>query len=125
MVTTSSHLRFRSAIAASLCLAAISGAPAMAHRDAVTRVTVNMTEYRFRLSVNHARTGTVVFTVINKGKITHTFAIQKLQVVTPIIQPGKRAVLRVTFKKPGKYYYLCTVGAHEQYGMWGNLRVTS
>jgi plastocyanin len=32
--------------------------------------------------------------------------------------------LRVTFKKPGKYYYLCTVGAHVQYGMWGNLRVT-
>jgi plastocyanin len=118
-------LRFRSAIAAGLCLAAVSGAPAMAHRDAVTRVTVNMTEFRFRLSVNHVHTGTVVFTVINKGKITHTFAIQKLQLVTPIIQPGKRAVLRVTFKKPGKYYYLCTVGAHEQYGMWGNLRVTS
>jgi uncharacterized cupredoxin-like copper-binding protein len=119
------RLRFRSAIAASVCLAAVIGAPAMAHRDAVTRVTVNMTEYRFRLSVNHVPKGTVVFTVINKGKLTHTFAFQRPQAVTPVIQPGKRAVLRVTFTKPGKYYYLCTVGAHEQYGMWGNLRVTS
>jgi plastocyanin len=121
-------LRFRR-VAASVCLALVATAffalRAHARSDAVTHVTVNMTEYRFRLSVNHVRKGTVVFTVINKGKITHTFAIQKLQEVTPIIQPGKRAVLKVTFKKPGKYYYLCTVGAHEQYGMWGNLRVTS
>jgi plastocyanin len=31
----------------------------------------------------------------------------------------------VTFRKAGKYYYLCTVGAHVQYGMFGNLRVKS
>jgi plastocyanin len=114
-------------VAASLGLAAIAVAVAVApaQRDTLTRVTVNMTEYRFRLSVNHVRTGTVVFTVINKGQLTHTFAVQRLRKVTPIIQPGGRYVMRVTFRKPGKYYYVCTVGAHEQYGMWGNLRVTS
>jgi len=125
--------RFRrhssTAIAASLVLAAVvaalapSRAPAQA--DALTRVTVKMTEYHFRLSVSHVRKGTVAFTVVNKGQLPHTFEIQRLQKVTPVILPGKQYVMRVTFKKPGKYYYLCTVGAHVQYGMFGNLRVTS
>ena len=117
------------AIAAVLVLAAIaaviapSRAPAQA--NTLTRVTVKMTEYRFRLSVNHVPKGTVVFTVVNKGQLPHTFAIQRLQKVTPVIQPGGRYLMRVTFRKAGKYYYLCTVGAHVQYGMFGNLRVTS
>jgi plastocyanin len=117
------------AIAAGLVLAAIAAVLALsrapAHAATVQRVTVNMTEYHFRLSVNHVRKGTVVFTILNKGKIQHTFAIQSLQKVSPVIQAGGKGVLRVTFKKPGKYYYLCTVGAHVQYGMYGNLRVTS
>ena len=83
-----------------------------------------MTEYHFQLSVNRVRTGTVVFTVVNKGQLPHTFEIQRLRKVTPLVQPGRKAVLRVTFKKAGTYYYLCTVGAHVQYGMAGNLRVT-
>jgi plastocyanin len=118
--------RFRkkccAAIAAGFVLAAVA-APAQA-RPAVTRVTVNMTEYHFRLSVNHVRKGVVVFTIVNKGEIPHTFSIRSLGKTSPVIQAGKRSVMRVTFRKPGKYYYLCTVGAHEQYGMFGNLRVT-
>ena|SRR5437763_448288 len=123
------RLHCPSALAASLCLAAIAAAllppGAPARTATLTRVTVKMTEYHFRLSVNHVRTGTVVFTVINKGQLPHTFSVQRLQKVTPVILPGHRAVLRVTFRKAGKYYYLCTVGAHVQYGMWGNLRVTT
>jgi plastocyanin len=117
------------AIAASVSLAAIAAAVspsrAPAQVSATTSVTVKMTEYHFQLSVNHVPTGTVAFTVINKGQLPHTFEIQRLQKVTPVIQPGHRFVLKIRFRKPGKYYYLCTVGAHVQYGMWGNLRVTA
>ena len=117
------------AIAAGLVLAAIAAAivpsRAPAQADTLTRVTVKMTEYHFRLSVNHVPKGTVVFTVLNKGQLPHTFEIQRLQKVTPVVQPGGKSVLRVTFRRAGKYYYLCTVGAHVQYGMFGNLRVTS
>jgi plastocyanin len=67
--------------------------------------------------------GVVVFTIYNKGQIPHDFAIQKLQKVSPLVQSGSKTTLRVTFKKAGTYYYLCTVGAHVQYGMSGNLRV--
>ena len=90
----------------------------------VTRVTVNMYEYRFALSVKKVRVGTVIFTVVDKGALAHDFSIQKLQKVSALVQHGGHTTLRVTFKKPGTYYYLCTVGAHVQYGMFGNLRVT-
>lgn len=96
---------------------------APADAASVQRVTVKMTEYRFRLSTNTVHKGTVVFTILNKGQLPHTFAIRKLQKVSPLVQPGRRTTMRVTFRKTGKYYYLCTVGAHEQYGMFGNLRV--
>jgi plastocyanin len=109
-------------VAAGLVLAA-TAAPAPAAITA--RVTVKMTEYHFKLSVTHVKKGTVVFTIVNKGQLPHTFSIRSLQKTSPVIQAGKKYVMKVTFKKAGKYYYLCTVGAHEQYGMFGNLRVTS
>lgn len=127
MGTSSRRSRFRSAAclaAAGLALAAAGSAVAGQARAApVQRVTVKMSEYRFRLSTSTVRTGTVVFTIINKGQLPHDFSIQKLQKVSPLVQPGHTATMRVTFKRPGAYYYLCTVGAHVQYGMFGNLRV--
>jgi plastocyanin len=119
--------RFRSAaVGAALMLglvAAPSGAPAPA--VTVSHVTVKMTEYRFALSVKKVPTGPVVFTVVNSGQLPHIFEIQRLHRVTPLIQPGRRYVMRVTFTKPGKYYYLCPVGAHVQYGMFGTLPVVA
>jgi plastocyanin len=107
-------------VAAGLCLAATT---APAHAATVQRVTVKMSEYHFRLSTNTVHTGVVVFTIINKGQIPHDFAIQKLQKVSPLVQAGSKITMRVTFKRAGTYYYLCTVGAHVQYGMFGNLHV--
>jgi plastocyanin len=113
---------------AALCAAATLGvaatfAVAPARAVKTSHVTVKMTEYRFALSVRKVPTGPVVFTVVNSGQLPHTFEVQRLKRVTPLIQPGHRYVMRVTFAKPGKYYYLCTVGAHVQYGMFGTLPV--
>jgi plastocyanin len=124
---TSSRLgRFRRplcAAAATLVVAAAAAHLAPAHAAAVQRVTVKMTEYHFRLSTSTVHRGTVVFTIYNKGQIQHDFSIQKLQKVSALVQPGQKTTMRVTFKRAGTYYYLCTVGAHVQYGMFGNLHV--
>jgi uncharacterized cupredoxin-like copper-binding protein len=115
--------RFLSALCAAavgLCLAA---APAAAPAATVQHVTVKMAEYRFKLSTGTVHKGTVVFTILNKGQIQHIFEIQKLGKVSALVQPGKTTTMRVTFKKTGTYYYLCPVGAHVQYGMFGNLHV--
>lgn len=111
------------AAAVGLCLAAVPAFLAPANAARVQRVTVKMTEYKFRLSTNTVHKGTVVFTIQNKGQLPHTFAIRTLQKVSSLVQAGRTTTMRVTFRKTGKYYYLCTVGAHEQYGMFGNLRV--
>src|SRR5262249_29946475 len=89
-----------------------AGAPAAT----VTHVTVKMTEYHFALSVKKVPTGPVVFTVVNSGQLPHIFEIQRLHKQTPLMQPGRRYVMRVTFTKPGKYYYLGPHGADLQYG---------
>jgi plastocyanin len=131
METSSTRSHSRNAIrraAAGLCLAAaaavFAGPQTIAAHPTVTRVTVKMYEYRFVLSVNKVRVGAVIFSIVNKGQLAHDFSIQRLQKVTPLVQPGGHTGMRVTFRKPGSYYYVCTVGAHVQYGMYGNLRVT-
>ena len=47
----------------------------------------------------------------------HDFTINGKQ--TPLISPGKTAKLTVTFKKKGRYPYLCTVPGHAAAGMKG------
>jgi plastocyanin len=120
--------RFRRLLVAAAAALAVAAPAAVARPHApavrVTHVTVSMVEYRFVLTPKKVPLGRVVFTIVNKGQIPHDFSIQRLQQVSSLVQPGSRTTLRVTFKKPGSYYYLCTVGAHVQYGMYGNLIVT-
>lgn len=119
-----SHFR-RAALAAVMLAFVVAPAGAPAPFVKISHVTVKMTEYHFALSVKKLPTGPVVFTVVNSGQLPHIFEIQRLHKVTPLMQPGHRYVMRVTFKKPGKYYYLCPVGAHVQYGMFGTLPVVA
>jgi uncharacterized cupredoxin-like copper-binding protein len=101
--------------------------PAVAHPSAAKAVTVKVTagkpsEFHFTLSATSAaKPGAVVFDVTNKGSISHTFKIDGK--VTPLLSPGKSAKLTVTFKKAGKYPYLCTVPGHAAAGMKGTFTV--
>lgn len=87
----------------------------------VTSIRVVAVEFRFRLSKKSVHRGTVVFRVVNHGKVAHDFKIAGRK--TPIIKPGKSAVLRVVFRKAGRYPYLCTVPGHAAAGMKGVLKV--
>lgn len=87
----------------------------------VTSISVVAVEFQFRLSKKSAHRGTVVFHVVNHGKLPHDFKIAGRK--TPIIKPGKSAVLRVVFRKAGRYRYLCTVPGHAAAGMKGVLKV--
>lgn len=90
--------------------------------EATSRVTVVATDFKFALSKRSVSAGTVIFTVKNKGKIAHDFKI--LGKKTPLIKPGKSAVLRVTMKK-GRFQYLCTLQGHARLGMKGAFAVGS
>ena len=86
-----------------------------------TKVTVTATEFKFKLSKTKVPIGTVVFTVVNKGKVAHDFKIAGKK--TPKIAPGKSAKLTVKFSKSGRLSYICTLAGHAAAGMKGKLAV--
>jgi mono/diheme cytochrome c family protein len=86
-----------------------------------TKVKVTMTEFKFKLSKSRVPVGTVVFTVVNKGREPHDFKIAGKK--TKRLAPGKSAKLTVKFKKKGRFTYLCTIPGHAAAGMKGKLAV--
>ena len=89
---------------------------------APTAITVTATEFKFAFSKPTVAAGsTVVFTVVNKGKIGHDFKIGTKK--TPTIAPGKSATLTVTFAAKGRIAYLCTLPGHALGGMKGTFAV--
>jgi uncharacterized cupredoxin-like copper-binding protein len=89
--------------------------------QATSRVTVVASDFKFKLSKRTVPTGTVIFTVKNKGKILHDFKIGGKK--TKLIKPGKSAVLKVKMNRKGKFTYICTVPGHARLGMKGTFGV--
>ena len=83
-------------------------------------MTVNASEFKYVFSKRRVPTGTVIFTVVNKGKISHDFKI--LGKKTRSLGPGKSQKLTVKFTKKGQYAFLCTLFGHAKAGMKGKLR---
>jgi plastocyanin len=88
-----------------------------------SRVTVTATDVKFTLSKRSAPTGTVIFAVTNKGKISHNFKIAGKK--TPLLASGHSATLRVTFLKKGRYPYSSTVSGQASAGMKGVFSVVA
>jgi uncharacterized cupredoxin-like copper-binding protein len=90
--------------------------------NATTHITVVGSEFKFAFSKRSIPApGTVIFTFVNKGKISHNFSIGGKK--TPNLLPGKSATLTVKFTKKGHYAYLCTIFGHAQAGMKGTFSV--
>jgi uncharacterized cupredoxin-like copper-binding protein len=87
-----------------------------------TTIQVRGGEFFFRLSKKSlTRPGKVTFVFKNVGHVQHDFKINRKR--TPLIGPGKTARIAVTFRKKGKFPYLCTVPGHAQAGMKGSFTV--
>src|SRR4051794_40572824 len=90
--------------------------------SATTHITVAASEFKFGFSKRSIpAAGTVIFTVVNKGKISHNFKIAGK--TTPNLLPGKSAKLTVKFTKKGHYAYSCTLPGHAAAGMKGTFSV--
>ena len=102
----------------------VSGGGASSNASqAVSRVSVAATDFKFALSRRSAPIGTVIFTVTNKGKKPHDFKIDGKK--TSPLAPGHSATLRVTFSKQGRYPYLSTISGQAAAGMKGVFTVGS
>lgn len=96
-----------------------------AARSATSTVAVTAgkpSEFKFTLSKRTVPTGTVTFRVTNRGSVRHDFKIAGKK--TASLATGKSGTLRVTFRKAGKYAFLCTLPGHAAAGMKGTLTVT-
>ena len=107
---------------ASLALAvAAFGAPAASKATVVGVTAGKPSEFKFILSKKSVAKGVVTFKVANQGAIAHDFKIAGKK--TALVQAGKATTLKITFKKAGKYPYLCTLPSHAAAGMKGVLTV--
>jgi uncharacterized cupredoxin-like copper-binding protein len=106
------------AVALAIALPVAAGAP----KATVVNVTAGKpAELKFTLSKKSSAKGVVTFKVTNKGALEHDFKIAGK--VTKELKPGSTATLRVTFKKGGKFKYLCTLPGHAAAGMRGTFVV--
>ena len=106
------------ATVATVVLGSLVLAPLSSARTEATTVQVKGGEFFFRLSTKSiSKPGRVTFVFKNIGHVLHDFKINGKK--TPLTSPGKTARLVVTFKKKGKFPYLCTVPGHAAAGMKG------
>lgn len=104
--------------------AALVAAVAAFGKTSATTVAVTAgkpTELRFTLSKKTVAKGVVTFKVTNRGMITHDFKIAGKK--TALLRTGRAQTISVTFRKAGRYAYLCTVPGHAAGGMKGTITV--
>jgi uncharacterized cupredoxin-like copper-binding protein len=100
------------------CTSIVPGRGHAPATKAATTIQVKASEFRFKFSKSVLpKPGTVTFVVKNVGHVVHDLKIGGKK--TPLIKPGETASLAVTFRKTGKYAYLCTVSGHAAAGMKG------
>ena len=86
------------------------------------KVTVGMREFKFAVSPKTVKKNVpVTFGLTNNGSTGHDFKIGGKK--SPLVAASKKGTLKVTFKKAGRYSYLCTVPGHAAAGMKGVLVV--
>ena len=104
------------ALAALVVVVAVQAAPAP------QRVAVAASEFKFTVKPKTVKKNVaVIFTVSNRGSVAHDFRVGGKK--TAVIGAGKRGTVRVTFKKAGRYRYICTLPSHAVAGMAGMLVV--
>jgi plastocyanin len=90
---------------------------------ATNRVTVTGGEYFFKLSRARVPRGTVYVTFVNQGSESHDLKLTGKSPMTKVLAPNTKQTIKLVFKKPGRYAFLCTVGEHALRGMTGTLVV--
>jgi len=112
-------------LAAALGLAVLGAATAgVMTRSGAAKSTITVTEREFKISLSNktAKKGLVRLVVRNAGTYPHALSIKGAGVSkrTPLIKPGKSAVLVVTLRS-GRYALWCPVPGHAAQGMKATL----
>jgi plastocyanin len=115
------------AIAAALAVLALSGCggPGPAAEARGGRVEITLDDFLIRPQLVRAAAGEVTFAAGNRGRLPHNFRVRGRggePVAIATLLPGERASETAVLRR-GEYKILCTVGNHEELGMYGRLVV--
>jgi plastocyanin len=115
-------------LASGALLFAVLGGARRPRSEAVSQVSVRLSEWKVELSQRTIAAGTVRFAITNSGSIPHGFEVEGGGIEKEIetIQPGRSDTLTLTLK-PGTYEVYCPVGedSHKKLGMETHLQVAS
>jgi plastocyanin len=109
------------AVAGLVVTAGCGGTSPAAHPSAAT--TVHMAEYSYAPADLTVPANTKL-TVINDGKLTHTYVLRGIGRGTPDVQPGRRATLDLAGVAPGTYQVFCDQPGHTENGQTGTITIT-
>jgi len=125
-------MKRRALMTAGLCALAVALAqlglrPASAaatHRAGLATTTIKVETHGsiLKMSAKTAPRGVVIFKVTNTNIYHHDFSIKGR--TTPVLSTGQSATLRVTFLRPGRYPYRCTLPSHAGWGQKGVFTIT-
>jgi uncharacterized cupredoxin-like copper-binding protein len=112
------------AIAAGSIYAAVASASSSSTTVTPKVVTVTMIDFHFKFSFAgpYKKGVPYIFKTVNKGHAPHNFDLQGLK-AGKVISPGKTSSFTITFKKAGKFQYVCDVPRHAELGMAGRITV--
>lgn len=111
-------------------LAALAATLAGCGEQPATRVEgrtlrMSLEEYRFVPQVVRAQAGRLTIVARNRGVLAHNVGVGRGRFVrasTPTLHPGESGSVTVTLER-GDYRLVCTVGNHDDLGMYGTLIV--
>jgi glucose/arabinose dehydrogenase len=107
----------RIALAGGAFVAAVLALGSARAGPAVTSVSVQALDFRYKLSRTQVPVGRVRFVVVNRGSAVHDFKIAGR--ATRLLARGDRQTLTVRFRKAGRYAFRCTIRGHAAIGMKG------
>jgi plastocyanin len=82
-------------------------------------------DFYFDPQTVHAKPGRLTLQIVNRGRIPHNFRIEKASREvgrTSALKPGQSGRVTVRLTR-GDYHYFCSVGNHEELGLYGTLVV--
>jgi plastocyanin len=88
------------------------------------RVIVAIDDFRYRPQLIRAAPGRIRFDRVNRGRLAHTFRLERGHVVAKVssLLSGDRAS-KTARVRPGEYRFFCALSNHEALGMYGTLVV--
>jgi plastocyanin len=115
------------ALLACALVAGVSGCGDQPTTQTATGDLMTMFEHDFYFDpqVAHAKPGRLTLQIVNRGRIPHNFRIERAGREvgrTSALKPGQSDRVRLKLTR-GDYHYFCSIGNHEELGLYGTLVV--